>query len=261
MTDLIIGFTLPAIVAGSRYRQLQTAPHWIISATENNISRGALGWKSCQMGGPCCNVKIREEWGGWGFGGGCVCVCVCWGGSLTWRSWRTPALPPPDISIFPWTELLSRLLAPAHSWYARRPLRRRWTLSKRSQGIKQSWNVTPSLTAPLTHTHTHTHTHRERQHTQHTHTLSCCTPPADHCQITICIIICSAQRRKLTPKFYGSTNCDNQCFIGYTKGKMSLTIALEELSFSLPSRPLLHQLNSITLLAWLLIRNNISKAV
>lgn len=81
----------------------------------------------------------------------------------------------------------------------------------------------------------------------HTHTQRTPSPPADHCQITICIIICSAQKRKLTPKFYGSTNCNNQCFIGYTKAKISLTIMVEELPFS-HSR--LFSINSIQLLYW-----------
>lgn len=134
----------------------------------------------------------------------------------------------PDISIFTLRELLSRLLAPAHSDMHAIPAEDE--LFPKEPGIRQSWNVTPRQ--PPSHT---------------THSLSFSTPPADHCQITICIIICSAQKRKLTPKFYGSTNCNNQCFIGYTKAKISLTIMVEELSFS-PSSPF--SINSIQLLYW-----------
>lgn len=62
---------------------------------------------------------------------------------------------------------------------------------------KQSWNVTLTSTLSI---------------------------PPDHCRISICIIICSAVKRKLTPKLYGSTNCNNQCFIVYSLLKNYLNI-------------------------------------
>lgn len=39
----------------------------------------------------------------------------------------------------------------------------------------------------------------------------------DQWQLFICIIICSGLKRKLTPKFHGSPDCNNQCFITYAK--------------------------------------------
>lgn len=139
-------------------------------------------------------------------------------------------LPPPDISIFALKELLSRLLAPAHSDMHAVPAEDE--LFPKEPGISKV-GMSPLWQPPHPRTHSLP--------------PSFSTPPADHCQITICIIICSAQKRKLTPKFYGSTNCNNQCFIGYTKGKMSLTIMAEELSFC-SSRPF--SINSILLLYW-----------
>lgn len=41
----------------------------------------------------------------------------------------------------------------------------------------------------------------------------------DRCQISICIIICSVLKGNLAPKFYGSANCNNQCFIVSWKRK------------------------------------------
>ena len=168
MTDLIIGFTLPAIVAGSRYRQLQTAPHWIISATENNISRGALGWKSCQMGGPCCNVKIREEWGGWGGGGGCVCVCVCWGGP-----WHEEVGEPLRCHRLIFQFFLEQscchacLLRPTLDMRAV-PFAEDELFPKGARALSKV-GMSPLPWQPPSHTHTHTHT--ETTHTTHTHTL------------------------------------------------------------------------------------------
>lgn len=43
----------------------------------------------------------------------------------------------------------------------------------------------------------------------------------DQWQLFICIIICSGLKRKLTPKFHGSPNCNNQCFITYAKQNLS----------------------------------------
>lgn len=59
-------------------------------------------------------------------------------------------LPQPDISIFTLRELLSRLLAPAHSDMHAVPAEDE--LSPKEPGVRQSWNVTP-LTAPSSHTH------------------------------------------------------------------------------------------------------------
>lgn len=163
--------------------------------------------KSCQMGGPCCNVRLWEGWGPW---------------HVKLRNPRAAW-----YFNFYFKRVAVTLACTGPLWYARHPAEDE--LFPKEPGIRRSWNVTPP---PLTHT---------------THSLSFSTPPADHCQITICIIICSAQKRKLTPKFYGSTNCNNQCFIAYTKAKISGTIMVEELSVY-PSSPF--SVNSIQLLYW-----------
>lgn len=117
-------------------------------------------------------------------------------------------------------------------WYGRYRCRR-WTPSKES---RRSWNVThPSPPPPLpTALSTYTHT-----------PVPFSTPPVDHCQITICIMICSAQKGKLTPKFYGSAGCNNQCFIGYTKEKyLQQSWRRKLLSLPLQTSPF-HQFNPL----------------
>lgn len=217
MTDLIIGFTFPAIV-------VQTVTD---SSTLNHIYNRkwhqlrSFRVKSCQMGGLCCYGRF---WGGVGGLGraldvkklGNPCAATAWYFNFYFkRVVVTLACSGPTLICTPSLQKMNSF-------------QRNQALGK--VGMSPLWQPPPSNT-----------------HTHNTHSLSFSTPPADHCQITICIIICSAQKRKLTPKFYGSTNCNNQCFIGYTKGEISLTIMVEELSFS-PSRPF--SINSIQLLYW-----------
>lgn len=53
----------------------------------------------------------------------------------------------------------------------------------------------------------------------------------DQWQLFICIIICSGLKRKLTPKFHGSANDNNQCFITYAKKKREVGGRLRRIKF------------------------------
>lgn len=85
MSDLIKGFTSPAIVVDSWERQLRTAPHRIITATENNISCGALRRNAAKWGVCAVMSAFGRSRGG---------------GHDMKKVGEPPALPPPDISIF-----------------------------------------------------------------------------------------------------------------------------------------------------------------
>lgn len=79
--------------------------------------------------------------------------CVGWGPRHE-KVGEPLVLPPPDISIFALKELLSRLLAPAHSDMHAVPAEDE--LFPKEPGIRQSWNVTPLTAPPLFHPRTHT---------------------------------------------------------------------------------------------------------
>lgn len=122
MTDLIIGFTIPAIVVNSQDRQLQTA-HRIISATENNISCGALGWNPAKWGVRAAMSDFgRSGWAGWG-------------------PWHVKLKDPCAATAWYINFYLKRvavtLACTGPLWYAEDEL------FPKQPGIRQSWNVTP----------------------------------------------------------------------------------------------------------------------